>query len=383
VRFEFATSQKIVFGPGTVHEAAPAACAFGQRALVVVNSLERAAALIADLQSAGLAPLPCLVSDEPDVAAVLDATQQARQAGCDVVVAMGGGSALDTGKAVAALLTNPGEIGEYLEVIGKGQPVTLPGAACIAIPTTAGTGTEVTRNAVLTIREKRVKVSLRGPGLLTRLAIVDPELSYSLPPELTASTGMDALTQLVEPFVSNAANPLTDSICREGMRRAARSLAQACAHGDDPAAREDMSLAALFGGLALANARLGAVHGMAGPIGGLCHAPHGAVCARLLPLIMSANLRALRSRQPDSPALERYTELGRILTGSERASAEDGAAWVAGLAQTIGIRPLGAYSLAREDFPALVEQSQKASSMKGNPLLLTDGELTGVLEAAI
>jgi alcohol dehydrogenase class IV len=382
MRFEFATSNRVVFGPGTVSEVAPAARSFGERTLVVVDSLDRSARLLEQLRTAGVTPLPCPISGEPTVASVLESLRAARDARCDLIIGMGGGSALDTGKAVAALLTNPGDIYDHLEVIGKGQPLEKPSAAYIAIPTTAGTGSEVTRNALLASPEQRVKVSLRSPSMLPALAIVDPELTYSLSPAATASTGLDALTQLIEPFVSNAANPLTDALCRDGIERVAKSLQRAYENGQDAFAREDISLASLFGGMALANARLGAVHGMANPIGGMSHAPHGAVCARLLPLVMDTNLHALRSRLPYSLAIARYTEVARLLTGDETVRAEDGATWVRELCKAFNIRPLTEYGLEAEDYPTLVEQSQKANSMKGNPVALTDEELLQILEAA-
>ena len=209
-----------------------------------------------------------------------------------------------------------GELLDYVEIIGRGQALTKPSAPFIAIPTTAGTGSEVTRNAVLASPEHRVKVSLRSPLMLARVALVDPELTYDLPPALTASTGLDALTQLIEPFVCLRANPMTDGLCVEGMRRAARSLRVAFTDGQNKSAREDMAVASLFGGLALANAGLGAVHGFAGPIGGMFPAPHGAVCAALLPHVMTANIRALRQRAPGSEALRRYDKVARLLTGS-------------------------------------------------------------------
>jgi alcohol dehydrogenase class IV len=382
MRFEFATSNRVVFGPGTVNEVAPSARSFGERALVVVDSLDHSARLLEQLRTAGVTPLPCPISGEPTVASVLESLRAARDARCDLVIGMGGGSALDTGKAVAVLLTNPGDIYDHLEVIGKGQPLEKPSAAYIAIPTTAGTGSEATRNAVLASPEQRVKVSLRSPSMLPRLAIVDPELTYSLPPTATASTGLDALTQLIEPFVSNTVNPLTDALCRDGIPRAAKSLHRAYENGQDATARENMSLASLFGGMALANARLGAVHGMANPIGGMSRAPHGAICARLLPLVMETNLRALRLRQPDSPAITRYTEVARLLTGDESARAEDGATWVRELCKAFNIRPLSEYGLKQGDYPALVEQSQKANSMQGNPVLLTGEEILYLLNAA-
>ncbi len=242
----------------------------------------------------------------------------------DLVVGMGGGSVIDAAKAIAALLTNPGDPLDYLEVIGRGLPLANACAPMMAIPTTAGTGAEVTRNAVLASPAHRVKVSLRSASMLPDVAIVDPELTLSMPPAVTAATGLDALTQCLEPFVSHLATPLTDGFCREGLARAARSLRRAYHHGSDVAARRDMALASLCGGLALANAKLGAVHGFAGPIGGMFDAPHGAVCARLLPLVMTANVRALEERSPNSPALVRYAEVAKIVTGDADASIADG-----------------------------------------------------------
>jgi alcohol dehydrogenase class IV len=219
--------------------------------------------------------------------------------------------------------------------------------------------------------------------MLPRLALVDPELTHSMPPEVTAGTGLDALTQLIEPFVSHRANPMTDAFCREGLGRAARSLRRVYEHGDDARAREDMALASLFGGLALANAGLGAAHGFAAPICGMFPAPHGATCAALLPHVMAANVAALQSRQPANPALIRYVELARLLTGESNASVEDGIRWVAALCHDLRVPGLAAYGVARGDFPALVEKAAQASSMKANPIVLRPEELTGILEAAI
>src|SRR5207245_11298164 len=213
------------------------------------------------------------------------------------------------------------ELLDYLEVIGQGRALENASTPFIAMPTTAGTGSEVTRNAVLASPRHRVKVSLRSPFLLPKIALVDPELTYDLPPSITASTGLDALTQLIEPYVSSRANPMTDAVCVDGLRRVARSLRVAFEAGRNAAAaREDMAVASLFGGLALANAGLGAVHGFAGPIGGMFPAPHGAVCAALLPDTMEVNLRALRRRAPESETLRRFDEIARILTGRPEAT---------------------------------------------------------------
>ena len=307
----------------------------------------------------------------------------ARAANCDVIVGIGGGSAIDCGKAIAALVTNTGSIIDYLEVIGAGKPLTERPLPYVAIPTTAGTGAEVTRNAVLASPEHAVKVSLRSPLMLPLLALVDPELTYSLPSDVTASTGMDALTQVLEPFVSPRATPMTDAFTREGLTRAARSLRTAYETPDDASAREDMALVSLLGGLALANAGLGAVHGYAAPLGGMFPIPHGVACARLLPFVMEANLQALRQRQPASPALARYREVAQILTGSADATAEDGVTWVMALLRDLQIPPLSRYGIRAADFPDLVDKAAKASSMKANPIVLSPDELTEILEQAL
>jgi alcohol dehydrogenase class IV len=219
--------------------------------------------------------------------------------------------------------------------------------------------------------------------MLPRVALVDPQLTYHLPPEVTASSGLDALTQLIEPFVSVRANPMTDAICREGIAYAARSLRRAYENGADKEARKGMSLASLFGGLALANAGLGAVHGFAGPLGGMLHAPHGVLCARFLPLVMETNIQAMEARQPEHLALDRYTEIARILTGEKDATAREGVNWTSELVNALKIPRLSTYEMRPEDFPGAVQKTQKASSFKGNPIVLDEQELTGILEKAL
>lgn len=385
MRFEFATPTRIVFGPGTLAEAGPAAVAMGRRAMVVIGGRqERSAPLLATLAAHGINITTLSVSGEPTTHIVRRGTEQAKAERCDLVIGFGGGSAMDTAKAISVLLTNEGDPLDYLEVIGRGQPITKPAAPCITIPTTAGSGAEVTRNTVLESPEHRVKVSLRSPLILPRLALVDPELTRSMPPSVTASTGLDALTQVIEPYVSNQSNPLTDAICLEGMARAARSLRRAYENGQDMAAREDMSVTSLFGGLALANAKLGAVHGFAGPLGGiLSEAPHGAICAALLPHVMAVNVQALEERAPDHPARQRYNTVARILTGNDKATAMAGVAWVQELSQALQAPPLAAYGLARQDFPMAIKKAAVASSMKGNPLKLTEEEMEEILNRAL
>ena len=356
----------------------------GRRALVVTGrTTARATPLLDELTPQGIETYTFPVAGEPTTVTVREAVTNARKARCDLVIGLGGGSALDAGKAAAALLTNDGDPEDFLEVIGKGKKLTQPSVPYIAIPTTAGTGSEVTRNAVLASPEGRVKVSMRSQLMLPRLALIDPELAYDLPPEITATTGLDALAQLIEPYTSNRANPITDAFCHDGMRRVARSLVRAFRHGDDGAAREDMALASLFGGFALANAGLGIVHGMAGPIGGEFSAPHGAICARLLPYAMEANIIALQNRLPESEALRRYDEIARNLTGSAMAKASDGAEWVKELSGSLGIRSLRSYGMSQDDFPELIERADRASSTKGNPVQLTRDEMLQVLARAL
>jgi alcohol dehydrogenase class IV len=384
MRFEFASPARIIFGPGTAVQIGPLARELGRRALITTGlDPAQSERILVALSAAGVDYVTLPVSSEPTTDLARQGARLARESGCDLVIGLGGGSAIDAAKAVAALAANGGDPLDYLEVVGRGRSLTQPSLPCIAIPTTAGTGAEVTRNAVLASPEHGIKASLRSATMLPRLALVDPELTYSLPAAVTASTGLDALTQLIEPFTSSKANPLTDALCREGMMRAARSLRTAYEDGRDAVAREDMALASLFGGLALANAGLGVVHGFAGPVGGAFHAPHGAVCAAFLPHVMAVNARALRTRQLGSAALARYDEIARILTGQAAALAEDGIAWVTSLAAALNVPTLAASGVTTADFPALVEKTAIASSTKANPIVLTPEELSEILTLAL
>ncbi|MCL5097119.1 MAG: iron-containing alcohol dehydrogenase [Candidatus Omnitrophica bacterium] len=384
MRFEFCSAGRIIFGRGALGEAGSLAAEMGRRALVVTGRhRERAERLIAELRAAGLECALVAVKGEPTLDAVRQGCRQARDAECDLVVGIGGGSALDAAKAIGVMLTNGGDPLDYLEVIGRGQPFRCLSAPVIAIPTTAGTGAEVTRNAVLGSPEHRVKASLRSSFMLPRLALVDPHLSDEMPPHLTASTGLDALTQLIESFVSIHANPFTDALCRQGIALAARSLRRAFDHGDDLEARDEMALASLLSGLALANAGLGAVHGFAAPIGGMFPVAHGCVCAALLPHVVTVNIRALRSRTPQHPALERYAEMAGIATGNATASAEDGLEWLKDLVRALRGVPLAGLGIKTESFPGLIQKAAAASSMRGNPIALTPDEMAEILNRAL
>jgi alcohol dehydrogenase class IV len=379
MRFEFATATRIVFGEGASADLPELARTFGTHPLVITGaSPGRVSALVSAISAETFS-----VPAEPTVDLVRDGARRARQAGCDVVIAIGGGSAIDAGKAIAALATNGGEPLDFLEVVGKGSAISVPPLPLIAVPTTAGTGSEVTRNAVLGSPEHGIKASLRSPLMLPKVALVDPELTWSLPPAVTASTGLDALTQLIEPYVSTRANPLTDAICAEGIPYAARALRRACRDGSDREARRDMALASLFGGLALANAGLGVVHGFASPLGGSWKAPHGALCAALLPHGMFANVTAMRARAPQHSALERYTVIARLLTGRPDATADDGVDWVGALCADLNVPPLRAWGITEADLPGVVEEAARASSMKANALQLTTPELLAAVKAAL
>jgi alcohol dehydrogenase class IV len=384
MKFEFATATQIMFGSSSLFDLGPIIRQWGQRVFVVTGSSGlRAAPLFDLLKQAGVSYTTFIAIGEPTTETIRQGLGQARQTNCELIIGFGGGSVIDTGKAIAALLTNGGDPLDYLEVIGRGQALTRPSAPYVAIPTTAGTGSEVTRNAVLGSPEHRVKVSLRSPFMLPRLALVDPELTLTMPPPVTATTGLDALTQVIEPYVTPKANPITDGFCLEGMHRAARSLQQAYENGEDLSAREDMALASLCGGLALANAKLGAVHGFAGVIGGMFDAPHGAICAALLPHATAINIRALQERQPENVALQRYDEVAQILDDNPEATAIDSIPWLESLIQDLQIPGLGAYGLTEADFPEIIAKARDSSSMQGNPIKFTEAEMREILERGL
>ena len=379
MRFEFATATRIVFGEGTAATLPEMVRSYGARPLVVTGAApDRAASLVSALSAETFA-----VSGEPTVDLVREGARRAQSANYDVIVSIGGGSAIDAGKAIAAIATNGGEPLDFLEVVGKGRGLDVAPLPFIAVPTTAGTGSEVTRNAVLGSLEHGVKASLRSPLMLPPAAVVDPELTYTLPPAVTAFTGVDALTQLIEPYVSARANPLVDAICLEGVKHAAGALRRAYHDGGDREARRDMAFASLSGGLALANAGLGVVHGFASPLGGSTKAPHGALCAALLPYGMAANIAALQERAPEHPALERYGVIARLLTGRNEARAEDGVEWARALCVDLNIPPLRTWGIVETDLPGVVEKAARASSMQANPISLTREELLAVVTAAL
>lgn len=382
MRFEFATATRIYFGAGASAEIGKISAQFGKRAVFVGNP-ERNHEIIAALEVSGITVSTFIPEGEPTVDIVNQCMSLIRSFDAEMVVGCGGGSALDLAKAAAILAVHEGETLDYLEVIGRGKALNTPSLPVIAVPTTAGTGSEVTANAVVASPEQQLKVSLRSPNMLPRAAVIDPELTLTLPKEATVFTGMDALTQVIEPYVSNKANPITDALCCEGIARAGMSLQTTVEQPDDLDARSDMALTALLSGMALANAKLGAVHGFAGVIGGMTNAPHGAICASLLSHVMRANIDALRHREPQHQALERYQEIAVMLTGDGDATPEDSAAWVSYLATLLDVPHLANLDVRSADIPLIVERSAGASSMQGNPIKLTTDELTAILERAL
>ena len=378
--FEFATAGRIVFGRGTARRLPELCRERGGRVFAVTGAHpERFEPVWADLRSAGLEVGFFPVAGEPTVETIRHGAAAARAFRAERVLGLGGGGAVDAAKAVAAMATQPGDLFDYLEVIGRGRPLDARPLPIVAVPTTAGTGAEVTRNAVLTSREHGVKVSLRDAAMLPGVAVIDPELARDCPPAVTEASGMDALVQCLEAYVSLKAQPMTDGLCLEGIRRAARSLETAVRDGGDLDAREDLALAALFSGIALANAGLGAVHGFAAPVGGRFAAPHGAVCAALLAPVWRANVAKLRA-SGRTERLERFHTVARLLVPDGDADAAG--AFLEALARRLAIPGLGAYGIREGDFDDLARKAAAASSMKGNPVELDQEALLEILKTA-
>lgn len=368
----FRSAREILFGTGVREQLGALAAPLGEHALIVCGrrSLQASGALDelrASLEGAGVAvSVFAEVEAEPSLATVERGRAALREAGCEVVVAAGGGSALDVGKAIAGLADDP-------EPVTLASDASAPGRPCIALPTTSGTGAEVTPNSVLTDEATGEKASIRGHSLLPEYALVDPGLTLSCPPEVTAHSGLDALTQAIEAYVSTGANPISAPLAEEAARRIAGSLRQAVQDGADLQAREDMALGSLLAGLALASARLGLVHGLAHPLGSLYHLPHGLVCGALLPWVIDFNLDA---------ASAKYAHLARTLgVGRE---ADDLLEWTEGLVDDLGgdVDFVEA-GLTRDDFARIVPPTLGSGSTKHNPRAVDEAGLRRLLERLI
>lgn len=389
--FVFASTPHIRFGCGVRRELADVLAAFGRKVLLVTGSgsidrLPMAAELFASL-AAAFELRRLRVGGEPSPELVDAAVREHRSWQPDVVLAIGGGSAVDAAKAIAGLLPGGDSVMCYLEGVGEGKRYSGPSTPFVAMPTTAGTGGETSKNAVLSvIGPSGFKKSFRDEQLVAHTILLDPELTVSCPPAVTAACGMDALTQLLESYASCKANAMTDALCESGLRAAAQALPAVYHQGQDLEARSAMLYASSISGLTLANAGLGSVHGLASPLGAFFPIPHGVACAALLAEALALNIRALRQRQPESSSLMKYAQAGRILTGvqemSVAAACEALVNHLRGLAEEMQIPRLCEYGIGEDDIPRLIEHIS-GGSMSGNPLELERHELEELIRRCL
>ncbi len=379
-RFIFTTSPQIVFKWGASTQLIEYVKQYGTRVLLLHSrSVKEIEHIKQELGQNGIEVDAHIVSGEPTDIKVNALFAAAHGKKVDVVLGMGGGSVLDTGKAVSALLANPGDVLDYVEVVGKGLALQKAPLPFIAVPTTAGTGTEVTKNAVIKITEKNVKVSMRDMRMIPRVALIDPSLTLSVPPAVTASTGMDAFVQVLEPYISRYANCMVDMFCRDAIPLAAEYLPKVYHDPTDRESRTKMAWVSLLGGLSLANAKLGAVHGFAGPIGGMFNVSHGVICAALLPQVFRMNSKRIVETD-DKEMKQRLLEIASWVTGSDGASIAQAVEWFIALNQELNIPRLRDIGIRQIHFDAIIEKSMHSSSMKGNPVLLSPDELREILE---
>lgn len=366
--FALALPARILFGRGEAAKAPELIRAFGPRGLIVHGADPSRARWL--VEALGADTLAC--PDEPTLALLDTALSQARAARPDWIAAVGGGAALDLGKALAGLVPQPGAVMDHLEVVGRGLPLTAAPLPFIAIPTTAGTGAEATKNAVIGVPSR--KVSLRDDRMLARLAIVDPALTDNCPWPVTLASGLDAVTQVIEPYISAKANPITDALCRPAIARGLAALTglRAVEHSD---LRDALALTSLTGGIALANAGLGAVHGLAGVIGGMTGAAHGAICGALLAPVLQMNAAAL----PDDAKI---ADLRGLIAEVHEVRPADAFTALGDWARGAGLPGLRALGLDPSDHPAVAEAALASSSMKGNPAPVGTGSLIAAMVAA-
>lgn len=380
MNFEFATAQRIIFGNGCVNQLPGILNPLGKRLLVLTgthNHLDNPIHNDRELYNT-FSIKPVICDKEPSIIKIRELLNNVRSFSSDAIISIGGGSVIDTGKALSALLANEGDILDYIEVIGKGHPLENSPIPFIAIPTTAGTGSEVTRNAVLYDEDSGVKASLRSSLMLPKVAMIDPLLTLGLPAEVTAYTGMDALTQVIEPLLSKKANPITDAICRQAIQYGYEALLIAYQHPENIEAREKMALVSVIGGLALANSGLGVVHGFAAAIGGMYpNLRHGQICAALLPASIRIN-RKVCSKDPELSSInQRFLELDELAGENIKIPVEDKLEM---LNRKLNIQSITGLGIKKDDYPAIIEKTKNSSSYKGNPTPLTNEELMKILE---
>lgn len=383
MNFELTLPGRIIFGEGKINDLPALTTNYGSQVFLVRGKNGAVSQAVQDLLSnAGFSSTSFEVDKEPDIHLIADGVQSLRQSTVQWVLGVGGGSVLDSAKAIAGLASNPGDVMDYLEVVGAGKPLVARQYPIVLAPTTAGTGSECTRNAVLDVPERKVKVSLRSQTLLADIAIVDPTLTLSVPPNVTAFTGMDALAQVYEPFLSRRANPLVDALCREGMTTAIHALPSVVRNGNRLEDRKKMCYTSMLGGMALANAGLGAIHGFAGPLGGLLHAPHGAICARLFPAVVRQNWLAAQQNRCTAEIKMKMQEAAHLLTGQADADGLLLAEFLNQFIDSLDIPRLRDWGLEPHHFDLIAAQSASASSMKSNPVTLEQSELLAILAEA-
>jgi alcohol dehydrogenase class IV len=383
MKFELALPGRVIFGQGSRSQIGDVLSSFGKKTLLIYSkTLPMIPEIIHSIEENRVNAVTISISGEPTILSINEILNIFRGTELDSVISVGGGSIIDTGKAVSAKLANPGNLLDYLEIVGKSLPLQNPPIPFVAVPSTAGTGSEVTKNAVIAVPDQKIKVSMRSPMMVPRVSIIDPEITLSMPAEVTASTGMDALIQLIEPFLSIRANEFVDSLCIEGLKRGAKSLFPAVENGMDIISRENMCYSCLCGGMALANSGLGAVHGFAGVIGGLHTISHGMICAALLPAVLKGNLEAMKEREPGNPAIEKYRVLSQLFSDNRDTSETGCIKWAEDTCLRIGIKNLSDLGIQRSEFPNIMVKAARSSSMKGNPIQLSENELYSILENA-
>lgn len=378
--FSFLTAGRILFGRGQAAHLCAETLGMGRKVLMVRGrSVLWVDQLTEELLAQGADVETVVCTGEPTVDMVRAAVEAERVMGAEVVVAIGGGSVVDLGKATAALLPGDRDVMDHLEGVGQGQPLAAQPLPFIAVPTTSGTGAEVTKNAVIAVPEVGRKVSLRDDRMLPDLAIVDPALTDHAPRAQTLASGLDALTQVIEPYLSCRANPLTDALCRAAIPKGAQALAR-LAKGEDERARDDMAFVSLMGGLALANAGLGAVHGLAGVLGGRVGAPHGLICGRLLGPVLVANAAMLDGEDTD---ITRFHEVDAWLGGGFGVAPDTVAAQLPILLDDWQVPRLAQWLTPKTDLTLIAEEAASASSMKANPCVLPTEALVEIMTQAI
>ena len=387
--FELARLPAVSFGEGALQRVPEVAASFGARMLLVTGAgsfrtSRHWPVFSSALEQHGLTWDTCIVDEEPSPGRIDEIVAKFHGSKVEVVVGIGGGSVVDAAKAVAGLLISGNSVADHLEGVGKGLPYEGPALPWVAVPTTAGTGSEATKNAVLSVRgQEGFKKSFRHETLVARHAVIDPLLLESCPPELVAADGMDALTQLIESFVSIRSNPFTEALVMSALEAVRDGLMPWYEDRDDvSAARERMAYASWISGVALAQTGLGAVHGLASPLGAFFPVPHGVVCGTLLASATQINVTAMREREPDDRALGRYARVHAVLAGSDRVDAEEGPEALVELlrdwTQHLDLPRLGAYGVRGSDVERVVEHS-RGSSMQTNPIELTDEEIAAIL----